>query len=183
MELVLALAIGGLIGSGVWLLLRPRTYQLVIGLSLISYGVNLFIFSMGRLRVGVPPLLGADAALARQWRAVHDAGRPSKLSEKRRHKLRIHAKRLRYAADFYMTLYDGDRAAKRSAALLSATTALQDILGLLNDRAMMKALIAERLPSIARRHLPPPTGRSEAELLAEADEAYRRLRGRKPFWN
>ena len=62
MELVLALAIGGLVGSGVWLLLRPRTYQLVIGLSLISYGVNLFIFSMGRLRVGAPPLLGSDPA-------------------------------------------------------------------------------------------------------------------------
>jgi multicomponent K+:H+ antiporter subunit C len=59
MELVLALAIGGLVGSGVWLLLRPRTYQLVIGLSLISYGVNLFIFSMGRLRTGAPPLLGS----------------------------------------------------------------------------------------------------------------------------
>ena len=62
MELILALAIGGLVGSGVWLLLRPRTYQLVIGLSLISYGVNLFIFSMGRLRTGAPPLLGADAS-------------------------------------------------------------------------------------------------------------------------
>ena len=61
MELILAVAIGGLTGSGVWLLLRPRTYQLVIGLSLISYGVNLFIFSMGRLRVGAPPLLGSDA--------------------------------------------------------------------------------------------------------------------------
>jgi multicomponent K+:H+ antiporter subunit C len=59
MALVLALAIGVLIGSGVWLLLRPRTYQLIIGLSLISYGVNLFIFSMGRPRVGAPPLLNS----------------------------------------------------------------------------------------------------------------------------
>lgn len=62
MELILALAIGGLVGSGVWLLLRPRTYQLVIGLSIISYGVNLFIFSMGRLHTGSPPLLGSEAA-------------------------------------------------------------------------------------------------------------------------
>ena len=52
MELTLAIAIGVLTGSGVWLVLRPRTYQLVIGLSLLSYAVNLFIFSMGRLRVG-----------------------------------------------------------------------------------------------------------------------------------
>ncbi|WP_159716411.1 Na+/H+ antiporter subunit C [Geminicoccus flavidas] len=58
MELVLALGIGVLVGSGVWLLLRPRTYQVIIGLSLISYAVNLFIFSMGRLRVDAPPILG-----------------------------------------------------------------------------------------------------------------------------
>lgn len=57
MELVIALAIGILTASGVWLILRPRTYQLVIGLALLSYAVNLFIFSMGRLRVNAPPVL------------------------------------------------------------------------------------------------------------------------------
>jgi multicomponent K+:H+ antiporter subunit C len=63
MELTLAIAIGVLTGSGVWLVLRPRTYQLVIGLSLLSYAVNLFIFSMGRLRVSAAPVLaGAGAA-------------------------------------------------------------------------------------------------------------------------
>lgn len=60
MELTLAVAIGVLTGSGVWLVLRPRTYQLVIGLSLLSYAVNLFIFSMGRLRMGAAPVLGPD---------------------------------------------------------------------------------------------------------------------------
>jgi len=49
-QIVLALAIGVLTGSGVWLMLRPRTFQVIIGLSLVSYAVNLFIFSMGRLR-------------------------------------------------------------------------------------------------------------------------------------
>lgn len=57
MEIVLALAIGVLIASGVWLLFRPRTFQVVIGLSLISYGVNLFIFSVGGVRIGAPPVL------------------------------------------------------------------------------------------------------------------------------
>jgi len=51
-QIVLALAIGVLTASGVWLMLRPRTFQVVIGLSLVSYAVNLFIFSMGRLRSG-----------------------------------------------------------------------------------------------------------------------------------
>jgi multicomponent K+:H+ antiporter subunit C len=57
MELILALAVGILTASGVWLLLRPRTFQVIIGLSLLSYAVNLFIFGMGRLRIGAPPVL------------------------------------------------------------------------------------------------------------------------------
>lgn len=57
MELVLALAIGVLAASGVYLVLRPRTFQVIIGLSLISYAVNLFIFSMGRLRIDAAPIL------------------------------------------------------------------------------------------------------------------------------
>lgn len=62
MELIIALGIGVLAGSGVWLLLRPRTFQVIIGLSLVSYAVNLFIFSMGRLRAGMPPVLQPGTA-------------------------------------------------------------------------------------------------------------------------
>jgi multicomponent K+:H+ antiporter subunit C len=58
-ELIVSLAIGVLAGSGVWLLLRPRTFQVAIGLSLLSYAVNLFIFAMGRLRIGAAPVVGA----------------------------------------------------------------------------------------------------------------------------
>ncbi|GAA0200754.1 multicomponent K+:H+ antiporter subunit C [Brevundimonas nasdae] len=60
MELVLALAIGVLAASGVWLLLRPRTFQVIMGLALLSYAVNLFIVAMGRLRTGAPPVLKGD---------------------------------------------------------------------------------------------------------------------------
>ena len=63
-ELVVALAIGVLTGSGTWLLLRPRTFQVVIGLSLLSYAVNLFILAMGRLRVAAAPIVEAGAAAA-----------------------------------------------------------------------------------------------------------------------
>ena len=62
MELVVAIAIGVLAGSGVWLLLRPRTFQVIIGLSLISYAVNMFIFSMGRLRADAAPILETGSA-------------------------------------------------------------------------------------------------------------------------
>ena len=60
-ELIVALAIGLLTASGVWLLLRPRTFQVVMGLTLLSYAVNLFIFGMGGLRVAAAPLVTAAA--------------------------------------------------------------------------------------------------------------------------
>lgn len=62
MEIVLALGIGILTSSGVWLILRPRTFQVILGLSLISYAVNLFIYAMGRLKVDAPPVVGSAMA-------------------------------------------------------------------------------------------------------------------------
>jgi len=61
MEPVIAIAIGVLSSSGIWLLLRPRTFEVIIGLSLIAYAVNLFIFAMGRLKMGAEPILESDA--------------------------------------------------------------------------------------------------------------------------
>jgi multicomponent K+:H+ antiporter subunit C len=61
MEFILALGIGVFAGSGVWLLRRPRSFQVIVGLSLLSYAVNLFILGMGRLSVGAPPVLPARA--------------------------------------------------------------------------------------------------------------------------
>lgn len=62
MEVILALGIGVLTASGVWLILRPRTFQVIVGLSLMSYAVNLFIYAMGRLRADAPPVVGSGAA-------------------------------------------------------------------------------------------------------------------------
>jgi len=60
MELIVALLIGVLTASGVWLILRPRTFQVIMGLALMSYAVNLFIFVMGWVRGGLPPILDAS---------------------------------------------------------------------------------------------------------------------------
>ena len=60
MEVVLSLAIGVLCASGTWLVLRPRSFQVIVGLCLLSYGVNLFIFSMGGLREGAPAILSKE---------------------------------------------------------------------------------------------------------------------------
>ena len=57
MELIISIAIGVMTGAGVWLLLRPRTFQVLIGLSMLSYAVNLFIFSVGSLAVDAEPIV------------------------------------------------------------------------------------------------------------------------------
>jgi multisubunit Na+/H+ antiporter MnhC subunit len=64
MEIAYALAIGVLTASGVWLLLRPRTFQVLMGLLLLSYATNIFIFGMGRLAAHrapvIDPAIGLD---------------------------------------------------------------------------------------------------------------------------
>ena len=62
MLILLASGIGVLIACGVFLLLRARTFDVVLGLTLMAYGVNLFLFSMGRIG-GVPPIVG-DSTLS-----------------------------------------------------------------------------------------------------------------------
>ncbi|MCC7040905.1 MAG: Na+/H+ antiporter subunit C [Burkholderiales bacterium] len=66
MEILLSIAIGVLGACGVWLVLRPRTFQVLMGLSLLSYAVNLFLFSMGSLSIGHEPIVapGRTADLA-----------------------------------------------------------------------------------------------------------------------
>ena len=86
MEIILALGIGVLTSSGVWLLLRPRTFQVLVGLSLLSYAVNLFIFSMGRLRTNAPPLLRPGEP--NRPCAVHRSGAPGPGSNCHRYYLR-----------------------------------------------------------------------------------------------
>ena len=61
MELLLALGLGVLTASGTWLLLRARAFDVILGLTLLSYAVNVFIFLTGRVRAGRPPIIGAAA--------------------------------------------------------------------------------------------------------------------------
>ncbi|NCC25517.1 MAG: Na+/H+ antiporter subunit C [Deltaproteobacteria bacterium] len=56
MELLAALAVAVLVGCGVYLILGGRTFTVVLGLSLLSYAVNLFLFFSGRLMTAAPPL-------------------------------------------------------------------------------------------------------------------------------
>lgn len=66
MEIALASAIGILTAAGVYLLLRARSFDVILGLTLLSYATNLLIFSGGRLSIGRAPVLrdGVPATLA-----------------------------------------------------------------------------------------------------------------------
>ena len=59
MEFALASIIGALSAAGIYLLLRARSFDVILGLTLLSYATNLLIFSAGRLVVGKPPVLAA----------------------------------------------------------------------------------------------------------------------------
>ncbi|MDX5333985.1 MAG: Na+/H+ antiporter subunit C [Gammaproteobacteria bacterium] len=61
MEALVSLVIGVLTACGVYLALRARTFPVVLGLTLLSYAVNLFLFTMGRLTIGQPPVIDAAA--------------------------------------------------------------------------------------------------------------------------
>jgi multicomponent K+:H+ antiporter subunit C len=57
MELLVATAIGALTAAGIYMILRLRTFPVIIGTSLLSYAVNVFLFASGRLAINAPPVL------------------------------------------------------------------------------------------------------------------------------
>jgi multicomponent K+:H+ antiporter subunit C len=62
MEFLMATGIGALTAVGLYLILLRRTFPVVIGLSFLSYAVNVFLFTMGRLTIDQPPIVSAGAA-------------------------------------------------------------------------------------------------------------------------
>ncbi len=64
MEALLASGIGVVTATGVYLMLRGRTFPVVLGLTLLGYAVNVFIFVMGRLWTNANPLLVGEGPVA-----------------------------------------------------------------------------------------------------------------------
>ena len=60
LEFLVASAIAVLTSAGIWLTLRGRTFQVVLGLAMLSYAINVFLFAMGRLVIDKPPIWGKD---------------------------------------------------------------------------------------------------------------------------
>jgi CHAD domain-containing protein len=105
--------------------------------------------------------------------------------------LRIQTKKLRYAAEFFATLFPRKRAIKRRKRFLSALERLQDGLGDLNDIAVHEKRIAAL--GVKHRQISPArafaagllTGREDARTdfaIQAATQAYADLTEVKPFW-
>ncbi len=62
LEFLIASGIGMLTAAGVYLMLRGRTFPVVLGLAMLSYAINVFLFSMGRLVIDRPPIFEKGVA-------------------------------------------------------------------------------------------------------------------------
>jgi triphosphatase len=115
----------------------------------------------------------------------------AQLDAPRRHKLRIQAKKLRYAADFFSALFSGKRTGKRREKFLAALEAVQDSLGDLNDIAVHESIISAagiRHRPISRKRAFAAgllTGREDARIdaaMAAAEAALGRFAKAKRYW-
>jgi inorganic triphosphatase YgiF len=150
-----------------------------------------------RDRGDVPIENSAAEQLTRRFKKIRKRGKKlAQLDAGRRHKLRIQAKKVRYASEFFAELFPGKRASKRRKKFLTALECVQDCLGDLNDIAVHE----DRITAIAgggrrsRRRRGNPkrafaagllTGREDARadmVMENAADAHAALAKRKPFW-
>ena len=143
-----------------------------------------------RDRGDLPITVLAIKQLTRRWRRLRKNRKAlAQMDARRRHRLRIQAKKLRYAVEFFASLFVSKRAAKRRKQLLPALERLQDGLGDLNDIAVDE----ERIRKMSLRYRSNPNRvfaaglltREEAKIgaaIAVARKAYADVAKVKPFW-
>ncbi len=133
---------------------------------------------LGRLDHGVGAF-ASDLLEARRDRLAARGEGLSGLDREDRHKVRIEAKKLRYATEFFASLYGTDKARRRLAKFLKALEVLQQRLGDLND-LVTGPLVLARLGIDAE--LPGSGARHRDRLLAQAQKSFDALMRAKPFW-
>jgi triphosphatase len=133
--------------------------------------------------------------LRKRWKKILKRGaRLKELDPQRRHRLRIQAKKLRYAAEFFAGAFPGKKAARRRAEFVTGLEKLQDALGDLNDIAVHEALTERTVAQDGMRRRGRTkeafaagrlSGREEARIpsvLKDAQRAYGAFAKAKPFW-
>lgn len=150
-----------------------------------------------RERGDIPIAISAAAQLRRRSKKITKRARLlTKLDQHKRHKLRIQAKKLRYAAEFFETVFPGKKRAKLRKAFLSTLEDMQDCLGSLNDIAVHEDLTADIAVNFT--HDTPAKDRSRRafaagvlaghedarlnSVLAAAVTSCEAFKQMKPFW-
>jgi CHAD domain-containing protein len=132
-----------------------------------------------------------DELARRVKKVTRQAEKLAKLDARRRHKLRIAIKKLRYAAEFFAGLFDRRKAHKRLRRFERQLANLQDCLGALNDIAVHQRLAGK---VVGRRGghrqrafaIGLVSGREQsrvAPLRDAAEHAADRFGAVRPFWN
>jgi inorganic triphosphatase YgiF len=127
-----------------------------------------------------PAELFAAATLQKLRRRLKREGRHlADLGDEARHEVRILAKKLRYASEFFVSLFPGKKPERRARNFLKALEALQTHLGDLNDLAHAPTVYARWGIDLAQEDSSP---KRRAKLLRKAEEAHEILCDAKPFW-
>lgn len=140
----------------------------------------------GLPRVHGPVAQFAREVLERQRRRLRKRGRGfARLSPQERHRLRIAAKRLRYAGEFFSALFPG----KEARSHLKSLAALQDVLGALNDAAVTEHLVREAMAGAGGAEAAAGAAFIEGWVAADAahkaahsKEAWKKFLVREAFW-
>lgn len=132
----------------------------------------------------MPVSVFAAQMLARRYRQVCRRGRQlTALTAEQRHALRIAAKKLRYATEFFSGLYPG----KATRRYIQALSQLQDEFGMLNDQAVAGRLLAQiggggRLSDRASGVIVGWYACKTHSQLADMAQVWKRFHRRKVFW-
>lgn len=121
--------------------------------------------------------LFVDRRIDRLWSKILDTDQVQDLSDKRRHRLRIRMKKLRYALEFTQGLHP--QRPRRSRKFTKKVKALQDSLGELHDRVIAASITTANSWLLA----PSRCRKGERRLVRDADRAIRRLRKIGPYWS
>ncbi|TVV73855.1 CYTH and CHAD domain-containing protein [Sphingomonas solaris] len=105
-----------------------------------------------------------------------------KQTEEQRHAVRITGKKLRYAGEFFASLFPGKKAARRRDGFLGAIEELQTALGELNDLASGRELLARLGIADGETLLREGKRKETKKLLADAEAAYDAIVDGKRFW-
>lgn len=154
--------------------------------------------ALARARQRAPVEAHAAGQLHELRRRIRKDGRAiAGLDDAARHKLRVEVKKLRYATEFFASLFETKRAKKRKRSFTETLKEFQDALGALNDVAVRKSLSAEIANRVGPRYFDQESGRARifvaglvaghqeaqvTDLLGEAKRTYGRFRAAKSFW-